>query len=409
MLPLRRQLPVYSPVRFASLFDGALGALGVGDPRRLLRTCLAEHFGTIDLLLVDSGTSALRLAIECALEARGGDTVALPAYCCYDVATAAVGAGARIRLYDVNPATLGPDWDSLADALSAGVDAVVAVHLYGIPVDMARIAGMATSSGAIVIEDAAQGIGGEIGGRPLGSVGSLGILSFGRGKGLTGGGGGALLANDEIGRAVYGDIRDRVDAGHSGWGGLVRLAVQWLFGRPSLYGIPASLPWLGLGETYYQEPWVPRAIARGHAAALLSNWNVSFAEAEVRGGKAGELSMLMGDGEPTAVRTGTPKAQGSLLRLPILLEAAVRSSDVMKTLTRIGVVAGYPAPLDSIADVRRCLTGAATHAGATILARDLMTVPVHSRSDPGELGSVIATVGRIGSKSGHYTWHGTGS
>jgi len=401
---LRRQLPVYSPVRLVSLFAGALGGLGAGSPRRALKQRLTAHFGTRDHLLVDSGTSALRLAIEGALEARGGDTVALPAYCCYDVATAAVGAGARIRLYDIEPETLGPDWDSLADVLSAGVDAVVVVHLYGIPVDMARVAGMAASSAAIMIEDAAQGIGGEIGGRPLGSIGSLGILSFGRGKGLTGGGGGALLANDEVGRAVLAAIREKLPAGHSGWGGLVRLAAQWLFGRPSLYGVPASLPWLGLGETSYKEPWNPRGIALGHAAALLSNWDASFVEAEVRKRKAREVTTLIRDGEPI----GTLQVRGNL-RLPVLLPTDCRSSATMETLARSGVVAGYPAALDSISDVERRLAGSAPCPIADRLARDLMTVPVHSLSNPKNLETLIATVGNMKLIDGQSTWHGTGS
>lgn len=392
---LRRQLPVYSPVSLASLFAGALGELGVGNPRRALKQRLTSHFGTPDLLLVDSGTSALRIAIEGALKARGGDTVALPAYCCYDVATAAVGAGARIRLYDIDPATLGPDWDSLAEILSAGVDAVVVVHLYGVPVDMARVAGMATPSGAIVIEDAAQGIGGEIGGRPLGSIGSLSILSFGRGKGLTGGGGGALLANDDVGRAVLVSTREKFPAGHSGWRGLVRLAAQWLFGRPSLYGIPASLPWLGLGETNYQEPWDPREIARGHAAALLSNWDASFAEAEVRKRTAGVVARLMKRGEPIVEKSESQQTQRSNLRLPVLLAAESRSLDTMETLAQSGVVAAYPAPLESISDVQSCLASSATSPGAVRLARDLVTVPVHSLSDQKHLRTAIETVGQM--------------
>ena len=407
---LRRQLPVYSPVRLRSLLAGASGALGIGDPVRALGARLTEHFGTPDQLIVDSGTSALRLAIEGAFKAHGGDTVALPAYCCYDVATAAVGAGARIRLYDIDPVTLGPDWDSLDGALTAGVAAVVVVHLYGVPVDMIRIESMATASRAIVIEDAAQGIGGSIGGRPLGSVGSLGILSFGRGKGLTGGGGGALLANDEVGRAILVTIRGRIAAGHPGWSGLLRLAAQWLFGRPSVYGLPASMSLLGLGETHYKDPWEPRGIARGHAAALLANWEASMAEAEMRKRNAAEISRWIGgsDPKPATVRPGVKRVHGAVLRLPVLLDIEALSSSVMDSLTRLGVVEGYPATLDSIPDVLASLAADATRSGANRLARDLMTVPVHSRSGPDQTRSAIAAAGRISPAGGNLRWHGNG-
>ena len=411
MLKLRRQLPVYSPVRLRSLLGGALGAVGVGDPVGALAEGLTEHFGTSDHLLVDSGTSALRLAIEGALKAHGGDTVALPAYCCYDVATAAVGAGANIRLYDIDPTTLGPDWDSLGGVLSAGVAAVVAVHLYGVPVDMARITRMASASRAIVIEDAAQGIGGSIAGLPLGSVGSLGILSFGRGKGLTGGGGGALLANDEVGLSVLNKIRGRPGAGHPGWSGLLRLAAQWLLGRPSVYGIPASLTWLGLGETRYKEPWEPRGIARGHAAALLSNWDVSMAEAEARKRNAAEFSRWIGGSEPkpATIRPDVNRVHGAVLRLPVLLDVEALSSPVVDRLAQAGVVAGYPKPLDSIPDVRASLASEANRPGASRLARDLMTIAVHGQSGPDQVRSAIAAIGPIELAGGGLRWHEYGS
>ncbi|MFQ5530749.1 MAG: DegT/DnrJ/EryC1/StrS family aminotransferase, partial [Gemmatimonadota bacterium] len=234
---LRRQLPAYSPVRLGSLLAGATGALGVGDPIGALGRRLTAHFGTPDHLLVDSGTSGLRLAIEGARSMHGGRTVALPAYCCYDVATAAIGAGAGIRLYDIDPITLGPDWPSLEGVLSPDVSSVVAVHLYGVPVDVPRMAALAARVGAVLIEDAAQGVGGSIDERPLGVHGSLGVLSFGRGKGLTGGGGGAVLATDDIGRAALMAVGDRPAVGLPGWRGLLRLAGQWLLGRPSVYGI----------------------------------------------------------------------------------------------------------------------------------------------------------------------------
>jgi hypothetical protein len=393
MLKLRRQLPVYSPIRFRSLLAGASGALGLGRPRERLRGRLEEYYGTADLLLTDSGTTALRLAIRGAMElasrpdADGGgpdaaarNAVALPAYCCYDVVTAAVGAGARVRLYDVDPGTLGPDRPSLEGVLDAGdVAAVVAVHLYGIPVDIARVAGLARARGALVIDDAAQGFGGSIEGRPLGALGSLGVLSFGRGKGITGGGGGALLANDAPGRAALAAVRDL-----PGRVGVAKLAAQWLLGRPSLYGLPASLPWLGLGETRYREPWPPRGIARGPSAAVLANWEASLNEAEVRRANAGELTGLPG-------RLGAADVAGARscpLRLPIAIDVGRRASS-SPALERRGIVAGYPRSLASVLDA----IGAEPDRSvpqAERLAAGLLTAPAHSLSRPVDVRRALA-------------------
>lgn len=397
---LRRQLPVYSPIGFGSLVAGLGGALGLGRPRERLRERLAETYGTNDLLLIDSGTTALRLAIRGAVEvadngaavgAPGRDAVALPAYCCFDVVTAAVGAGARVRLYDVDPETLGPDWPSLERALAAGdVAAVVAVHLYGIPVDIERVRGLAGAHGALVIDDAAQGFGGSIEGRPLGALGSLGVLSFGRGKGITGGGGGALLANDAPGRAALAAVRDLPGRGRFGWAELAKLTAQWLLGRPSVYGLPASLPWLGLGETRYEEPWLPREVARGPAAAVLANWEASLAEAEARRANAGVLVGELRDrfGVPASpVADATP---GSL-RQPIDVDREGDDEPWSARVRRSGVEQGYPS-LPALPVLSGHPAADGQWPQASRLSRRLWTIPTHSRADPtNTIGAVQPT------------------
>ena len=398
-LGLRRQLPAYSPIRFASLLAGAAGALGLGRPRERLRARLTERYGTADLLLTDSGTTALRLAIRGALDvglpsrasgtggagAGGRDAVALPAYCCPDVVTAAVGAGARVRLYDVDPATLGPDWPTLEAVLGAGdVGAVVAVHQYGIPVNVARIGRLAGAAGALVIDDAAQGFGGSIGGRPLGALGSLGVLSFGRGKGITGGGGGALLANDEAGgRALAAvrelPVRELPVRGRLGWPELVKLAAQWLLGRPSVYGLPAALPWLGLGETHYEEPWPPRGIARGPAAAVLANWEASLAEAETRRANAGVLADALANRFELPSSPVLHSTTGALRR-PVLAHPGTAFTRASGFRTA-GIERGYPY-LPALPALDTCLPEGCIYVHASRLATYLWTLPTHSRSNP---------------------------
>lgn len=394
MLSLRRELPVYSPVRFRSLLAGAAGALGAGHPRERLLELLAGEFGTENVLLTDSGTSALRLALSAAARFADGasrassarGTVLLPAYCCYDVATAAVGASVRVRLYDLDPDTLGPDWSSLEAALDEGASAVVAVHLYGLPVDIERCARLAEQADALLIEDAAQGFGGRLRGRRLGSLGALGVLSFGRGKGVTGGGGGALLANDESGRRALDLVRDIPAPGLRGAGPLVRLAAQWALGRPSIYGLPAALPWLGLGETHYRSPRPPRGIGRGPAAAVVANWEASCAEALTRRERAGRLADLGLPGVVAALKAG-----GCPLRLPLRLagadratgrEGAVGAERERHLEVREGVVAGYPQPLYELAAAAEWELPAGRCPGAARLARELSSAPVHSRSEP---------------------------
>lgn len=62
----------------------------------------------------------------------------------------------------------------------------VVVHPYGLPMDLVETRRLAEAGGAVVIEDAAQAVCVTVEGRPAGSIGAFGVLSFGRGKGLTG-------------------------------------------------------------------------------------------------------------------------------------------------------------------------------------------------------------------------------
>ena len=114
----RRLPPAYTPLSFGALRRAARVAFAQGDdPRPRFERLLCTLYDADDALLVDSGTHALELAIRLAVHLSGESAVvALPAYSCYDIATAAVGADVRVTLYDVDPVSLAPDLDSLARA-----------------------------------------------------------------------------------------------------------------------------------------------------------------------------------------------------------------------------------------------------------------------------------------------------
>jgi hypothetical protein len=171
--------------------------------------------------------------------------------------------------YDLDPATLAPDPDSLEAAIAYGLSAVVIVHPYGIPIDIDSLA--PAMGETLTIEDAAQGAGASLHERPLGSMGALGALSFGRGKGVTSGRGGALLANDDTGQAVLDDVELPLN-GPAGWSDVaIAAALAWL-SHPRIFWAPALLPFLHLGETVYKPPVPPGPISRAGAAVLAHTW-----------------------------------------------------------------------------------------------------------------------------------------
>ncbi len=349
----------------------------LGSPTNLDRW-LASRFGVDASLLLDSGTSALRLALESIVAAAPSPLkVALPAYGCYDLATSAIGARAEVVFYDLDPGSLGPDWLSLEATLTAGARAIVLVHQYGVPADIDRARALCDAHGAVFIEDAAQGTGAWWGDRRLGAHGDLGILSFGRGKGMTAGGGGALLARGRRGTDLLEGVRGHSAAGARGLGGWVRLAAQALLSHPLVYRVPARLPWLGLGETPYHKPWTPRTIDTAQAAAVEAAAGLADREAEGRRRAATRLGELLQNrlGIGLVQPPSGDGIQPGWLRFPVLLDASHRGRVGSTRSNRLGVIGGYPATLPRLPEWTSRATG--EWPGAARLAAELVTLPTH--------------------------------
>jgi hypothetical protein len=186
----------------------SVGALGRGCAGliypALYRGCLERELNAMFPQSVPigfaSGRAALATALIVAMRATGRRVVVLPAYTSFSVAAAAAVAGARVRLCDLDPTTLDFDRDDLAACVDEQTAAVVLGNLYGYPSDVADLDWVA-GRGALLIDDAAQALGAWDRGKPVGSRGQLGVLSFGRGKCATTGKGGALLLQDPALRA----------------------------------------------------------------------------------------------------------------------------------------------------------------------------------------------------------------
>jgi dTDP-4-amino-4,6-dideoxygalactose transaminase len=376
---LRRQLPAHSPISHETVIAAIRGSLhSPVRSREALERALCDAYSARGALLVGSGTTALQLAISGIRAAGAAGPVALPAYSCYDVATAAEGADAKALLYDIDPATLVPEDQSLRRVLERAPSALVAAHLYGYPVDMDRVARLARNAGVVLIEDAAQGSGGRLRGRPLGSFGSLTVLSFGRGKGMTAGAGGALLARDDIGARVLAWAAARVGPMAGGLRDAVMLGVQWALGRPSAYWLPAALPFLHLGETVYHPPRPATAMSGAAMGALTLALGGRDAELPRRREVAERL--LHHANRSPRVHSIEP-VDGSVpgfLRLPLRVVQSSRA-DVLRELARHGAAPGYPSALTSLTPFAgRVLNGADAFDGARSLAETLLTFPTHA-------------------------------
>jgi dTDP-4-amino-4,6-dideoxygalactose transaminase len=388
-MKIRHQLAAYSPVsaKAALLATGQLFGLG-GDPRPALRALLEREYGAASVLLCGSGTQALTVAIQEARRRVDPDApVALPAFSCFDVASAAVGADVRVSLYDLDPDTLGPDLESLERVLRAGAGVVVIAPLYGIPVDWDALETLAARYNAVLVEDAAQGNGASWKGRGLGTLGKIATLSFGRGKGWTGGSGGAVRMYDGA---------DLVRENLSEPGFFRRSAIslgvvaQWALARPAVYGIPSSIPALGLGQTTYLAPRPVKSIARSAAAALIATYEAAKKEAGVRQANASRLVAGLADNSEVRIIPAPRGGISGYLRLPVRLKGGMEALDSAENASQIGIAASYPISLGALPQLAGRLGGPERVCpGAEVLVRELVTLPTHSHLDAHDISEVI--------------------
>jgi len=166
---------------------------------RFTRQChewLQASTGCRKALLTHSCTAALEM---CALllDLQPGDEVIMPSFTFVSTANAFVLRGAVPVFVDIRRDTLNIDEALVEAAITPRTKAICVVHYAGVSCEMDAIMAIAQRHGLAVVEDAAQGIFSTYRGKPLGTFGGLGTLSFHETKNVISGEGGALLVNDE--------------------------------------------------------------------------------------------------------------------------------------------------------------------------------------------------------------------
>jgi len=149
---------------------------------------------------VSSGTDALLICLM-AEDIGPGDEVITTPYTFFATAGAIARVGARPVFVDIDPMTFNMDPMQIAPKVTARTRAIIPVHLFGQMADMCAVMDVAQRHRLIVIEDAAQAIGAEYGGRRAGSMGHYGCFSFFPSKNLGGAGDGGLVVTADKKRA----------------------------------------------------------------------------------------------------------------------------------------------------------------------------------------------------------------
>lgn len=365
--------PAAAPLGWTDLWHGMAGGLRPGRAVRALEDGIRQEFGARHVFTVSSGKAGLVLTLMALKAGSSRRDVVIPAYTCFSVPAAVLGAGLRPVLCDIDPSTFDFDQAELARTLNGGTLCVVAPHLFGAPAAIDRIRALCTARRIALVEDAAQAMGGERGGRRLGTLGDVGIFSLGRGKNITCGSGGIILTSskplaDRIAR-LYRTLP--VASRTTQLADFVLLTIMTLFIRPWLYWIPAALPWLGLGRTVFPTR-IPLKRLSGMQAGFLRHWRVRLAASNrARAATAAYFSGAL----------SLPRAEGGAhpyLRLPIVTATAQERQRLYALSQKRGLGLGlaYPTPVNEIPEIRATFGGRRFPVARTISER-LLTLPTH--------------------------------
>lgn len=165
-----------------------------GQPVTALERRMAAMTGRRQGIAVNSGTDALLFALLAA-GVGAGDEVLVTDFSFVASASAIALTGATPVFVDVD-ATYNMDLDHAERCVTDRTRAIVFVHLYGQMSDPSRVEAFARRHNLLLIEDAAQSIGAEFNGRPVGSLGLLSCMSFNSTKPIAAPGGGGIVLTD---------------------------------------------------------------------------------------------------------------------------------------------------------------------------------------------------------------------
>ncbi len=339
---------------------------------------LKEYLGVEYCVLGNSGRALLCRLLIVLKRNVGGERnrVLIPGYTCYSVAASAARAGLEISCYDLDPSTLFPDIDSVHAMAGRNTLAIVGQHLFGIPTPIEELKVVAHEVGASFIEDAAHGLGGIFQGKKLGTMGDFGLFSFGRGKPLPIGGGGALVGPAGVIEATIPGPTP------SGYLDMTRAILSRFLSDKRVYGTLEALP-LGLGETIFNPRFVMEPMSRALQGLGTSSLRELRSLNEHRNAMASIYYQILGD-------EGQPPFHSSdkavFTRYPFM----AGENPIPESLRKLGVRRMYPkAILDEHTIAPYCAADNVPTPGASRISERLITMPTHGGIDK-EMARTIA-------------------
>ena len=172
------------------------GQLSLGPMVDRFEAALAERVDAPYVAAVSSGTAGLHLCMRLTGIGPGDEVVTTP-FSFVASANCALYEGARPVFADIDPRTLNLDPAAVEAAITPATKAILPVHIFGYPAELAELEALAARHGLAIVEDACEALGSEYRGRPVGSSGHPSVFAFYPNKQMTTGEGGAVAVASE--------------------------------------------------------------------------------------------------------------------------------------------------------------------------------------------------------------------
>jgi perosamine synthetase len=338
---------------------------GFPDPLKVYEACkrpglvalaeqgLKEIFKADTISLCSNGKEGIEILCQ-HLASRGFKKLVTGAYSCPDIVAAATRGGLKVRLTEVNSITL----ETVFSDLDEKTEVILLSNLYGLVDDIQGL------NKFQIIDDACQAALSFDGETRVGAR-SIGVISFGRGKAVCGVGGGAIIGHKQSHKVSPEKLES-----------LVKLFVYGILENPALYGIPASLPFLKLGETVFEPNYADSSLSIGKistAYSALQNFENETA-LRIRNQELWVEHLKNLNVRLPIFERKSPSAKPALTRFPVLIQD--NRDKVYSELAKAGAGASlsYPSTLDVLCK------GSVEGSGfkeASKIALQIITLPTH--------------------------------
>lgn len=347
----------------------------------------------------DSGSAALLFLLENLKEQNPTKSqVIVPVYTCYSIAAVIEHAGLEIVLCDLNPDTLDFNYAELEECINKNTLAIISTHFFGRKLDYNQLEQIKNTTGAIIIEDAAQG------GHSIASLGRSSdfiVTSTGRGKPVSTLGGGYLIAQNntsiiQILLEKYNILADRTLVEEVLV--LAKIFIVNILLNPYLYTIPFSMPYFRIGETIYPETIPVKKLTNFQQKLFMHensdrlnsirNKHVKYYYHNLKQQGSGLQPSL----SCSEIDSYAP------MRYPVYLSQNINTEheNTLDKMCKYGIVKMYPKLLSDLDQIKSfCFNFNKLFPGGNFIVKNLVTLPTHALLNKHDLEIIVNATKRV--------------